>query len=447
MEFVLSFAVGLICGGIVIFLLRHREIKRLESSMREKDEQISQLQAECTKMTVEIARLNEQQKNAEEKIALWNEAKEKLANEFKALSADALKSNSTQFLELAKTNLEKFQEGAKGDLEKRRQAVDELIKPLKESLKNVDGTLKQIGKDHSGVREKIESLLTSEAQLQKETANLVSALKKPTVRGRWGEMQLRRVVEIAGMADHCDFDEQQSTNSESGRTRPDMIIRLPGDRIVVVDAKTPLDSYLDSLETTDEQLRAEKLKRHASLVRTQIKNLSAKGYWEQFQTTPEVVVMFLPGEVFFSAALEQDPRLIEIGAEGKVMLASPTSLITLLLAVAHGWQQEKIAQNAQEISNIGRQLYGRISKLTEHIGNVGRNIGRAVKAYNEAIGSLESRVLVTARRFRELGSASGDEIDTLEPIDETTRIIRSTESDNRAKETVSEEQGEKHDLQ
>ena len=447
MEFVLSFAVGLICGGIVIFLLRHREIKRLESSMREKDEQISQLQAECTKLTVEIARLNEQQKNAEEKIALWNEAKEKLANEFKALSADALKSNSTQFLELAKTNLEKFQEGAKGDLEKRRQAVDELIKPLKESLKNVDGTLKQIGKDHSGVREKIESLLTSEAQLQKETANLVSALKKPTVRGRWGEMQLRRVVEIAGMVDHCDFDEQHSTNSESGRTRPDMIIRLPGDRIVVVDAKTPLDSYLDSLETTDEQLRAEKLKRHASLVRTQIKNLSAKGYWEQFQTTPEVVVMFLPGEVFFSAALEQDPRLIEIGAEGKVMLASPTSLITLLLAVAHGWQQEKIAQNAQEISNIGRQLYGRISKLTEHIGNVGRNIGRAVKAYNEAIGSLESRVLVTARRFRELGSASGDEIDTLEPIDETTRIIRSTESDNRAKDTVSEEQGEKHDLQ
>jgi len=447
MEFVLSFAVGLICGGIVIFLLRHREIKRLESSMREKDEQISQLQAECTKMTVEIARLNEQQKNAEEKIALWNEAKEKLANEFKALSADALKSNSTQFLELAKTNLEKFQEGAKGDLEKRRQAVDELIKPLKESLKNVDGTLKQIGKDHSGVREKIESLLTSEAQLQKETANLVSALKKPTVRGRWGEMQLRRVVEIAGMVDHCDFDEQHSTNSESGRTRPDMIIRLPGDRIVVVDAKTPLDSYLDSLETTDEQLRAEKLKRHASLVRTQIKNLSAKGYWEQFQTTPEVVVMFLPGEVFFSAALEQDPRLIEIGAEGKVMLASPTSLITLLLAVAHGWQQEKIAQNAQEISKIGRQLYGRISKLTEHIGNVGRNIGRAVKAYNEAIGSLESRVLVTARRFRELGSASGDEIDTLEPIDETTRIIRSTESDNRAKDTVSEEQGEKHDLQ
>ncbi|MHC4569934.1 MAG: DNA recombination protein RmuC, partial [Planctomycetota bacterium] len=284
-----------------------------------------------------------------------------------------------------------------------------------------------VGKDHSGVSEKIQSLLTSEAQLKKETANLVSALKKPTVRGRWGEMQLRRAVEIAGMVKHCDFFEQESAESDTGRTRPDMIIRLPGDRTVVVDAKTPLESYLESLETPDEQLRAEKLKRHAGLVRTHIRNLSAKGYWEQFQPAPEVVVMFLPGEMFFSAALEQDPRLIEIGAENRVMLASPTSLITLLLAVAHGWQQEQIARNAQEISDIGKELYGRISKLTEHFRNVGKNIDRATEAYNKAIGSLESRVLVTARKFRELGSASGDEIDTLEPVDKTTRVIQAAE--------------------
>ena len=442
MEFVLAFAIGLICGCSLVFFLRQREIRRLESATRQKDEQISQLREECTKLTVDLARLGEQQKTAEEKIALWNEAKEKLSNEFKALSADALKSNNAQFLELAKTNLEKFQEGAKGDLDKRKQAVDELIKPLKESLKDVDGALKQIGKDHSGVREKIESLLTSEAQLKQETANLVSALKKPTVRGRWGEMQLRRVVEIAGMVKHCDFFEQQSTDSDAGRTRPDMIIRLPGNRTVVVDSKAPLGSYLESLETSDEQLRVEKLSNHASLVRTHIRNLAAKGYWEQFQPTPEFVVMFLPGEMFFSAALEQDPGLIELGVDNRVILATPTTLIALLHAVAYGWQQEQIAKNAQEISNIGRELYARISTLTEHFSAVGKNIDRAAEAYNKAIGSLESRVLVSARKFRELGSASGDEIDTLQPIEKTTRVIQALEANNESNNITSKGEGE-----
>jgi len=304
----------------------------------------------------------------------------------------------------------------------------------------VDGALKQIGKDHSGVREKIESLLTSEALLKKETANLVTALKKPTVRGRWGEMQLRRVVEIAGMVKHCDFFEQQSTDSDAGRTRPDMIVRLPGNRTVVVDSKAPLMSYLESLETTDEQIRIERLRKHAGLVRTHIRNLAAKGYWEQFQPTPEFVVMFLPGEMFFSAALEQDPGLIELGVDNRVILATPTTLIALLHAVAYGWQQEQIAKNAQKISDLGKVLYSRLCTFAEHFGNLKKGLDRAVESYNKAVGSMERSVLIPARKFKELGSISGQDIDTLEPIDKATRMIQAPEANDESNDITLEEQ-------
>jgi len=450
MEYALTFIIGGICAGALVFFLSHKKNKRfeseikaeaerrivaeekssripeLESSIDQKENENSQLREERTSLKTT---LEEKQKAWEEKLALLNDAKEKLSDAFKALSSEALKSNNAQFLELAKTNLEKFQETARGDLDKRKQAVDELVKPLKESLNKVDGALRNIEKDHSSVREKIESLLTSEAQLKKETANLVTALRKPTVRGRWGEMQLRRVVEIAGMVNYCDFREQESKSRESGSIRPDMIIKLPNQRTVVVDSKTPLESYLESLETTDEQTRLQKLKNHARLVRTHIQNLGAKGYWEQFQPTPEFVVMFLPGEMFFSAALEQEPGLIELGVEKRVILATPTTLISLLRAVAYGWQQEQVAKNAQKISELGKTLYDRVRTFVEHFGVVGKNIDRASKAYDDAVGSLEKRVLVTARHFKELGVSSGDDIDTLQPIEKTTRMIQAPEAE------------------
>lgn len=423
MEYVLIFAIGAVCGSVLVYLLKHREIKRFELSEKQNKEQIETLQEECKKLSIEIAKFSEQQR-------AWEQAEQKFSDTFKALSSEALKSNNSQFLELAKQNLEKYQEGAKGELEKRQQAIDKIVDPLKESLKNVDSALKKIQTDHSGVREKIESLLTSEAQLKKETANLVTALRKPNVRGRWGEMQLRRVVEIAGMVDHCDFYEQQSTDTGTGKNRPDMIIRLPNKRTIIVDSKAPLESYLDSIEVTDEQKQKEMLQRHANLVRTHIRNLSAKSYWEQFQPAPEFVVLFLPGEMFFSAALEQDPTLIELGVDNRVILATPTTLISLLRAVAFGWQQEQIAENARKISDLGKTLYDRICTFVEHFGNVKKGLDRAIDSYNKSVGSLERNVLVPARKLKELGVTSNPDIEIQEPIDKTTRTIQA--NDNNA---------------
>ncbi|MCH7556498.1 MAG: DNA recombination protein RmuC [Planctomycetes bacterium] len=438
MEYALTFAIGLICGCVLVFFLKHKETKQHDSAIMQKEGQISQLQEECTKLTVDLATLSEQQKTAEEKLAFLNDAKEKLSDAFKALSAEALKNNNTQFLELAKANLEKFQEGARGDIEKRKQAVDELVKPLKDSLKNVDDALRQIGKDHSGVREKIESLLTSEAQLKKETANLVSALRRPTVGGLWGQMQLRNVVELAGMLQYCDFMEQKSVTTETGRLQPDMVIRLPNKRMIVVDSKVALDAYIQATETDDNETRRSKLKEHAARVRTHISNLGSKGYWEQFQPGPEYVVLFLPGEVFFSAALQEDPHLIEFGVQRRVWLSSPTTLIALLRGIAYDWKQKQLAESAQIIGKLGNELYDRVRAFANHLNDIRKGLDNAVDGYNKAVGSFESRILVTARRFRELGAATGDEIQTLQTIDKTTRMIQAPEAEEGQNEMNNE---------
>ena len=453
MELVLSAALGLLLGGLIVWLVLRSRTAGTEARLSISAQELANAKVELSRLLEERQRLvaaraglqaelELERKTANEKIQLLATANERasadLQNAFKALASDALKSNSTSFLQVAQETLKRFQVEAKGDLEARQKAVADMVAPVRESLNKVDSQIQQMevarGEAYGDLKAQVQSLITTQKELQSETGNLVRALRTPNVRGRWGEIQLRRVVEIAGMLSYCDFAEQETIYSETGRLRPDLVVKLPGGKSVVVDAKTPLQAFLDAFETSDEDARRACLANHARQVRDHMKTLAGKNYWEQFEATPEFVVMFLPGETFFSAALEQDSGLIEQGVLQRVIPASPTTLIALLKAVAYGWNQEKLARNAHEISTLGKELHDRLRKLATHITGVGTSLDRAVEAYNQAIGSLENRVLVSARKFSELGAAVAEDIPELEPIETTSRALSFDWDDEPAEE-------------
>ena len=426
-----SLVAGAVLGAVVAWLVARARGTALDSQVaevraqvvareRELDDARRDLLAERAQRADADARLDEGRKNLETQRQLLEDARAKLAETFKALSGDVLRQSNQEFLQLA-------DESFRG----RQQAIDALVAPLGDALKRYEEQIKALEarrqEAYGGLRQQLETLSLSSAELQRETGNLVTALRAPHIRGRWGELTLHRVVELAGMVPYCDFEEQVTVEGEEGRLRPDMVVRLPARREIVVDAKAPLAAYLDAIAAPTPAERAAGFARHAAQVRQHMNALAGKAYWEEFGKAAELVVMFIPGEAFVSAAVEADPALIEDGMTKRVVVATPTTLIALLRAIAYGWRQEELAANAEQISELGRLLYDRLRTLGDHFNDVGRNLLRATTAFNKAVGSMESRVLPAARRFKDLKAATGDDLARLETVDEQPRELTAPE--------------------
>lgn len=405
------------------------QVNELRQQIRQKDDETLQirndLDSEKRSKVEALTKLEAAQKSFEEQKALIEAMKREMTDTFNALSAAALKSSSEDFLRLASEHLGKVVSDTKGKLGEHQAAMDGMIKPLQETLKRYDQQIKEIEesrhKSFGSLTEQLRSLSTMHERLQKETNSLVTALRRPQVSGSWGQMSLRRAAELAGMTPYCDFYEQVSVTTESGRLRPDMVIRLPNGRVIVVDAKAPVDAYLKAVSAATDEERSKAINNYISQVRNHMTALGSKAYWDQFDESPEIVIMYLPGESFFSAAIEHDHKLIEDGSAKKVILATPTTFIALLKAIAYGWQQEQITKSAQEISKLGKELYERMRTMAGHFDDLGSAIEKTIGAYNKAVGSLEARVLPSVRKFKELGVTGAEEIPVLEQVDQRPR--------------------------
>ncbi len=428
-----SLALG--AGGIVWGVLQARRSAELSSFLAARESVLTALQQDLSHAQQEGARVGAQleaaRASAAERIAMLESTESRLREAFSSLSSDALQRNNEAFLQLARASMGEFRQAATADLEGRHKALESIVQPLRESLTRVDSKLQEVEKGRVSTQaqlgEQMRALTQAQHMLQSETSRLSRALRSPNVRGQWGELQLRRVLENAGLIEGSHYELKESIQTDDGRLTPDAIVKLPGGKNVVLDAKVPLSAYLEAAETDDEAKREVKMRDHARQVKDHITRLANKSYWAHFQPTPDIVVMFVPGESLLTSALQEDPSLLEYSMTRGVMLASPLTLIALLRAISYGWQQETVARNAQEISDLGRQLYDRIAKLAEHFDGVGRSLGRAVQAYNGAVGTLESRVLVTARRLKDKGITAPVEFPEPEAIDHTPRPLGAPE--------------------
>lgn len=401
-----------ILGLVIGWLIAHLRAQKI----------INELSVENVRLETEI---DGELRHHDEQLEQLKSAREAFSEHFAALSQAALRQNSSQFLSLAEQNLKHHQTQAQSELKQRQQAIDNMVQPIREALNKTEQQIVNIEKErkaaYSALSQQLETLAQNEIGLRQETHNLINALKRPDVRGRWGEMSLKRLAELAGMIEYCDFTEQAHTEAEGGALRPDMVVRMPDHRELIIDAKTPLDGYLAAMDAENNELRLTALKRHAKNVRERVRTLAAKNYWAQFKHSPDFVVLFVPGDQFLTGALEQDPQLLEDALGQKVVLATPSTLIALLRAVAFGWRQSVFSENAEKIRDLGEDLYKRIATLTEHFFRLGKSLNSSVEHYNKTLGSLERQLLPGARKMAELGIQTKKETASLNPVEQTAR--------------------------